>query len=168
MAPVECPHEASLLDALQTSAWPDRCDERLLGHVAACPSCTELLAVVVPILQVHQATVRDAVVPPSGLAWWRLQARARQEAAERAVRPIAALQGVALAVALGLLAGVAGVVWRFWVWLAAASVEHSPSLAKAAPGAVALLTPGALAALVGAVVVVLLAPVAVYLAARDH
>ena len=46
---VDCPREQDVIDALTTEQWPDRCDEDLRRHVAACEGCRDLIAVVAPL-----------------------------------------------------------------------------------------------------------------------
>jgi hypothetical protein len=57
------------------------------------------------LLEDRDALVRDAEVPRSGLVWWRLQLRLRNEQAAAARRAIVAAHVaiVGLAVAIGLL-----------------------------------------------------------------
>ncbi len=104
----ECPREDELLEALQTSRWA-QADESLRDHVAGCAACTDMLAVVAPLLDEHHALMQQATVPSSAIVWWRAQMRSRREAAEQAGRPISFVQGVVLACAAGLLATALGI-----------------------------------------------------------
>jgi hypothetical protein len=174
-----CPREAELLDALQTSAWPDCCPRDLRDHVAACTSCAELEAIVRPLLDEHHRTVSTASVPPSGAVWWRAQMRARQEAARKAARPISIAQAIGVACALGILAGgftllapslreiadtAGNAGWLTW----AASVMPSPPWTSFDSSFQSMtlesLAPATMAVLLALTAVLLLAPVAIYLA----
>ena len=104
----ECPRERELLDALQASRWPGS-DESLQAHVSTCPSCTDLLAVVAPLLDEQRALQQEAAVPSSAIVWWRAQRRFRREAMEKAAQPISFVQGITIACAAGLLATVLGI-----------------------------------------------------------
>jgi hypothetical protein len=111
----DCSREPDLIDALTTDQWPDRCDEDLKGHVAACESCRDLIAVLAPLNEAWAGSRADAHVPASGMVWWRAQMRARQEAARAASRPITVVQVIAM------LAGAAVIVAGLVVispWLA--------------------------------------------------
>jgi hypothetical protein len=174
----ECPREAELLEALQASAWPDCCPQVLRDHVAACASCAELAAIVLPLLDEHHAAVSSASVPPSGAVWWRAQMRARQEAARRAARPISIAQAIGVACAVGLLAGgltllapslgevasAAGdIEWLTW------TASFIPSSAPWSLDSMTLksLAPATMAVLLALTAVLLLAPVAIYLAGAE-
>jgi hypothetical protein len=99
----ECPREGELLDALQASRWPDACDMLLRDHVRGCAACTDLLAVVAPLLDEQRALAEQAPIPSSAIVWWRAQMRSRRESAAKAGEPISLVQGIALACAAGLL-----------------------------------------------------------------
>jgi hypothetical protein len=109
MSKAGCAREEELLDALQASRWPDACDAELREHALSCALCTDLLAVVAPLLDEHRALVQDASVPSSAIVWWRAQMRSRREAAARAAQPISFVFGIAVACAAGLLATALGI-----------------------------------------------------------
>ena len=98
-----------MLVSLQAARWPDACDASLREHVAGCASCTDLLAVVGPLLDEQHALMQEAPVPSSAIVWWRAQMRSRRESAEKAAQPISVVQGIALACAAGLLATALGI-----------------------------------------------------------
>jgi hypothetical protein len=101
----------------------------------------------------------SAVVPDSGRVWWLAQLRARREAAEAAGRPIAAVQVIAFACAVGLLGACFGATST---WFQAALGRMASSVA-ALPSATTLLAGhGVLVLAVAAVLFVV--PTAVYLA----
>ena len=113
MTLTDCPRERDLIDALTTGQWPDRCDEELKAHVAACQGCLDLAAILGPLAGAWADTRADAQVPASGMVWWRAQMRARQEAASAAARPIAVVQGIAglAGAALALVCLIAAFPW---------------------------------------------------------
>jgi hypothetical protein len=160
-----CAREAELLDALQTSAWPDCCPQDLRDHVAACTSCAELEAIVGPLLDEHHVAVSSAAVPPSGAVWWRAQMRARQDAARRAARPIWIAQAIGIACAVGILAGgltlLAPVLAAWSGWTAGLAGALPPVTWSEIPW----LAPATVAVML-ALTMVVLAPVAVYLAVK--
>jgi hypothetical protein len=160
----ECAREADVLEALQTSAWPECCGGELRTHVQACSSCTDLVDVVQPLLQEHRAAMLEARVPSSGIVWWRAQMRARREAARTATRPINVLEGVAGACALGLLAGLIGFVSPAAqdAW----TVVNS-GITPSVPWSELLYTPVGVTAMAGMAIAAIVAPLAIYLAVRE-
>ena len=60
----ECIREDELLEALQASRWPG-VDTSLREHVAGCASCTDMLAVVAPLLDERHALLQEATIPSS-------------------------------------------------------------------------------------------------------
>jgi hypothetical protein len=164
-----CPREPDVLDALAAERWPDRADEALRSHVAACSLCTDLIEVVRPILaeRDYAATEEDARIPSSAAMWWRAQLRARREAAREAARPITVAQiiGLTTAVALGTSVLAALTPWLH-AWLPSipdVSQFELPRLHVAAQ----LLAQGWLlpALIVG--VWLILTPLAIYFAVAD-
>jgi hypothetical protein len=104
----DCAREAELLDALQTSRWPDACGDALRSHVESCAGCTELVKLSLALLEDQRALMQTAPVPSSAIVWWRAQMRSRREAAEKVEQPITVIQGLAGACAAGLLVAAAG------------------------------------------------------------
>jgi hypothetical protein len=169
----ECPREAELLEALQTAAGPDYCRPGLRDHVAACPSCAELQAVVLPLLDEHHSAMTTALVPPSGAVWWRAQMRARQEAARTAARPISIAQAIGLACAIGVLAGgftllaPTAVQWFGWTAsLAEALLSRQPP--SVTWSELQWIAPATVAVLLALTMMFVLAPVALYLAVKGE
>jgi hypothetical protein len=162
-----CAREAELLDALQTSAWPDCCPRDLRDHVAACASCAELEAIVRPLLDEHHLAVSSASVPPSGAVWWRAQMRARQEAAQRAARPVSIAQAIGVACAVGVLAGgltlLAPMLGDWFGWTAGLA----GTLPSVTWSEIQWLAPATMAVMLALTMVFVLAPVAVYLAVKE-
>jgi hypothetical protein len=169
----ECPRETDLLDALQTSAWPDCSPRELRDHVAACTSCAELEAIVRPLLDERHVTMSSASVPPSGAVWWRAQLRGRQEAARKAARPITIAQAIGFACGLGVLAGGLTLlgpsfgVWFGWMTTLADSLR-SAQLPSITWTEIQSLAPATMAVLLALTMVLIVAPVAVYLAVREE
>ena len=107
----ECSREDELLDALQTSRWPEACDAALresrgrvrVMHGPRWPSprhCSTSIA-----RWSHKATV-----PSSAIVWWRAQMRSRREAADKAASAdLGRRSGIAVACAAGLLATALGI-----------------------------------------------------------
>lgn len=103
-----CAREPELLEALQCGRWPETTEAALRTHVEECADCADLLAVAAPLLDEHQALMREAAVPSSAIAWWRAQMRSRREAAQTAAQPITFVQGITFACVAGLLATALG------------------------------------------------------------
>jgi len=106
------------------------------------------------------------MVPAADVIWLHAKIRARHEAMRLAVRPIALVQALGFACAVGAGAALIGTsAWwlRSWVvWLsnAAAVIANAPSTVEVA----SIAARGVLLALC---VWLVIAPVAVYLAAAD-
>jgi hypothetical protein len=107
----ECSREQDVVDAVSSGRWPERCDEDLRAHVAACAICAEVATVALALQTDHEAAWRDARVPPSGRVWWRAEMRARQEAARKAAQPITLVFGVAAACAVGVVVALGALAW---------------------------------------------------------
>jgi hypothetical protein len=160
-----------VLEALQTSAWPDCCGVELKGHVETCESCAGLVQVVLPLLDEHRAAAVEARVPTSASMWWRMRLRARREATKTAMRPIAVLQGLALACGTGLLLTAIGLASPAFRRAASWVVGLGASGAQTQPAAswvgVALLSPAGIAVALAVTLVFVVVPVAVYLTGRE-
>jgi hypothetical protein len=105
--------------------------------------------------------------------WWRLQTRARQEAARQAMRPIAAIQGLALACAAGLLLAAISLtspaVRRFAVWFAGAGAQVVATGIPAGGWAgVELASPLGISLALSATLLCVITPVAIYFAVSDR
>lgn len=154
----ECRREQDVVDAVSSGRWPDRADETLRAHVASCGICAEVAVVARVLQEDHESLWRDARVPPPGRVWWRAELRAHQEAARRAAQPIALMQGLAGACAVGLLAAL---VQLAWPWL-------SDSAAALSGGnGVALLLPLRWPLAIALAAPLVLAPVALYFVFSD-
>ncbi len=142
----DCAREDDVLDMLAAARWPGRCDAELAAHIQACGVCRDLIAVAAPLLDEHEHATREARIPPSALVWWRAQARAREEAARAAARPIAFAQGVAAACAVWAAVSLmrafpapGGRDWRGWISRIADAVPDVQGAASAIPGGVLFL-----------------------------
>jgi hypothetical protein len=169
----DCPREAELLDALRAGTWPDAVPSDLRNHVQACASCSGLAELVPPLVDDWCASTQDACVPSSSVVWWRLQMRARREAAARAMQPIGAAQKLALAGAAGLLAvsaaALAPAAGRLAAWVGA--IGHGAAATGRAvppPTMAQVISPAGIAlAMTGALLFVVV-PVAIYFALSDR
>jgi hypothetical protein len=161
-----CDREEALLEVVRAGRWPELCGAELSAHIAACGSCAELVAVASALASEHQFAMHEAPVPGSGMVWWRMQKRAREEAVRAANRAVTTIQAVSIAagviiamVIIGTFANVGSLLQSAKTFLTVDAV-HLPAASAAfhwsLPLALALLTCFALA------------PVALYLAfARD-
>lgn len=167
MAAPECQREADLLEALQTSAWPDCCTEDLRRHVDGCPVCRDILVVAWPLLGEQQAAAAEARVPAAATVWWRMQLRARREAERRAMQPISVWQGLALATGVGLVLAAVSFVSPSVQEIAGALSSPVPGGGAAAPATLGtfLLSPFGVLTMTAALVLVVV-PLAVFLAVR--
>lgn len=165
MSPIECPREQDVLDAIAACRWPDR-DVDLRAHVEACEVCRDLADVASALTYEHQASVEEMTALPSAdVVWWRAQIRARTDAAHAASRPIAVVQALAIACAVGVVVGLAGnAAWGLPLWARWFTGATAAVAAAAGTDAVGLALRGGVLA-IG--VWLVLAPVAVYLATDD-
>ncbi|HSC27341.1 MAG TPA: hypothetical protein VLD67_08710, partial [Vicinamibacterales bacterium] len=60
---VECGREQDVRDALASGRWPDRCDEDLRAHVAACDVCQDTVVVVAALMGAWDETWTEIRVP---------------------------------------------------------------------------------------------------------
>ena len=169
MRATECVREVELLDALQTSSWPECCSSELRTHVEACSSCSTLAAIVLPLLDEHRTAVAEAHPPSSGMVWWRAQMRARREAARAANQPMFVVQGIAVAGLLGLVAGLMGMAWPAFgaalAWIA--GIGDAIGLPALSLARLEALGPSVIVPIVAVVLSLVLVPIAVYLTAAD-
>lgn len=143
MARRGCAREAELLDAIGAGRWPERCEAELSSHVARCAECSETAVVAVALFDERRVAARDASVPSSGLVWWRMQMRARREAAVRAEKTLSFAHAVLVAGACGIAAAILGGAWLAgalalpplpfsWTWIAGLAGAASLVLAPVA------------------------------------
>ena len=106
MSRVECPLEQETLAMVQSGRWPHGCDEASRAHINDCTICGDVVRVAVLVSNDYQATLRTARVPNSGLIWWRMQRRSRQEAVRTASRVITIVQAIAVAAGVSVAIGI--------------------------------------------------------------
>jgi predicted anti-sigma-YlaC factor YlaD len=125
MSNMDCARAHEALEALGAGRWPDSCDDELRGHVTACADCRDLVAVAGAILEDRDAALQEATVPGSGQVWWRMQVRARREAARSAARAVTAVQTIAIACSLAIALAFLGAstISGLRTWLAAHLVD---------------------------------------------
>jgi hypothetical protein len=164
---IECTREQDVIDAVQTGRWPGLRDSELRAHVASCPVCRDVAAVVAALLEEHEAGWREARVPPAGRVWWRAEMRLRQEAAKKAATPIAVAHALAAACAAGLILTVVQLAWSRLVqsWGFADGLETALATGWLEPTAMARWGLP-VAAVLGASLV--LTSLAVYLALKER
>jgi hypothetical protein len=176
MTAPECPREQDVINAIVSGRWPDRCDESLSVHAAACAVCKELVEVT-SVLRVDRDGLHEEMsLPSAGQVWWRAAIRARLEASQRVARPMSWILGVSAACAAGLAIAVVQLLWSPMqgvlgspnpdAWAAWLSLEFTKLLLT-----VSNLGPLAMTGvfvLLGAAACLLLAPLALYFALSDE
>jgi len=103
---MNCPHENETLSMTQAGRWPDGCDDAMRAHVDACSTCADIVGVGSLIAADYHASLRSTAVPLSGLVWWRMQRRTRQEAIRTASRVITVVQAIAVAAGVAVAIGI--------------------------------------------------------------
>jgi hypothetical protein len=106
MSRSDCPLEQETLAIVQAGRWPAGCDDASRAHVDACRTCGDIVRIASLIAVDYQAGLRTARVPNSGLIWWRMQRRARQEAVRTASRVITIVQAIAVAAGVAVAMGI--------------------------------------------------------------
>jgi len=149
-----CPREPEVLEILRSGAWPAACDEELRAHSSTCSSCRDLVEVATALLEDREASNHEAALPGSGVVWWKMQMRLRQEAVQSARRTLLLVQACALSIAGGLALLMLHLFVPGWTSLI---VSALPASARGvAPALLGLL----------ACIVLAGAPLAAYLASR--
>jgi hypothetical protein len=92
MSAGSCPYESAVLTAVRGSSWSDE----LRVHAAGCAVCAEVALVSEMLLVEAHFPDETRSLPDPGRIWVEAQLRARRLAAQRAARPIAITQRVAL------------------------------------------------------------------------
>ena len=116
MTPMDCVHEADVLDLVAAGRWPDPGREELTRHAESCETCADLAAVALAIRNDSDLARTAARVPSAGLVWWKAQLRARHDRAETAGRPMTFVHAAGALVAAALLFTLGGLLWP---WLRA-------------------------------------------------
>jgi predicted anti-sigma-YlaC factor YlaD len=113
-----CSYEHELTAALQKARWPEACTPELRTHVETCPHCKELLLVARAFQRARREALPQARLVSPSLIWWRAQLRQRNEAMERAAKPIAVVETLALVgTLLAVVALAVGMRADFTAWL---------------------------------------------------
>lgn len=102
----ECLQEQETLTIVQSGRWPDSCDDVSRAHIKECTICGDIVRVGALIANDYQASARVARVPNSGLVWWRMQRRAKEEAVRKASRVITIVQAIAVAAGVAVAIGI--------------------------------------------------------------
>jgi hypothetical protein len=102
----ECLQEQETLAIVQSGRWPDGCDETSRAHIKNCVICGDVVRIGVLMTNDYQASARKAHVPNSGLVWWRMQRRSKQEAVRNASRVITIVQAIAVAAGVAVAIGI--------------------------------------------------------------
>ena len=147
----ECLQERETLAIVHAGRWPDGCDDTSRAHINACAICGDIVRIGALIANDYQAGVRRSRVPNSGLIWWRMQRRAKEEAVRNASRVITIVQAIAVAAGVAVAIGILVATGRAFS-LSPADVSR------------AMLAQWGLPLLIALAAWLALAPVAVYLA----
>ena len=141
---VECFREPDVVEAVRAGEWPNRAEPALREHVESCAVCAEVLAVALAF-QVDAEDASDVHIPTPAHVWWRAGIRARQDAAQKASRPMTIVEGVAAASGVGLAAAAMTLGWSGFS-SGLQGVSSLPMIAIVAGGTIAavLLVPVAL------------------------
>lgn len=154
----DCTREQETLDLVRAGRWPDGCDDETRAHVASCAQCGESVQIASLLTNDYRAAARAAHVPTSGLVWWRVQRRAREEAARNAARVVTLVQAISVVIGVAAALGIAG----------AQNVSRAFSFAPKELFSITTLSQWSIPLLLALTVWLALAPVAVYLAvSRD-
>lgn len=113
---MNCPRESEIVDVLMAGRWPEACESELRAHADHCASCADLVLVATAIA----ADAPRADVPTSGVVWFRIQRREREEAARVASRTMTFVQAssivAAIAFALTIVGGISfSDTWKAWL-----------------------------------------------------
>jgi len=101
-----CEREPEVLEAVQSGRLTE-----LHTHLAACPTCADLVLVLESMQKDGDMVAADVRIPSAGLVWFKAQLRARREATAEALQPVSVAEKVAYtSVLAGLIAALA------WEW----------------------------------------------------
>ena len=128
---IDCTREPEILEAVAAGRLAT--DAGLQQHVTECAVCADLVQVACVLLEDRETASHAAAVPSADVVWVRAQMRARADAARLSARPVAVVQALGVACAVGAVAGVVGgAAWwlRAWIeWLSSTAglVMNAPS-----------------------------------------
>jgi hypothetical protein len=169
----ECSREQEVIAAVVSHRWPERAGTLLRAHVASCDICRDVAEVAGAFGDDQDAAWQMVRVPSAAHMWWRLQMRARQDAARAALRPIAVVQGLVTVGIAGLAVAAIGLGWAAGSWsawpLSTAASGFWPAASDLVGTVFSFADASAQATLVfGAIAAgLVLMPVAVYLALSE-
>lgn len=162
----DCPFESEVLEAAVVGPGLSAAARELTDHLRECPTCRDAALVAAALRSERDIAWEEASLPTSDVVWLRARLYARAEAARIASRPMAVVQALGVACAIGAIAAVAGTsLWwlRSWaVWLG-----DTAALLASAPTTFEVATVASRGILLAVGVWLVLAPVAVYLAATE-
>jgi len=163
MTRVECTRESEIFEAVAAGRAPN---DELRAHATGCAICRDLAEVASAIHRDFHAAMREAHVPSSGVAWWRIQRRAQEKATRVASRTVTFVQLATLAgtacLVLAILGGMSLMTqdWKLWI----DRVYFSILDFLAAPAIAQWATP----MFFGIAMCVMLAPFAIYYAVTEE
>lgn len=135
-----CVREAEVLSLVSIGQWPRQADDELTVHVAHCAACAETITVASAMLEFEQDEVTSPL-PDARAVWQQAQWQARQDAMQRAARPVVAMQGVA---AVGVITAIVVAL----AWLSASTTFGDRIIALTASARSSAAAIGAAAATV--------------------
>ena len=167
----ECRYESELVDAIRASRWPERADDELRAHVAACAICRDVADVAARVIADADVPLSEtgAALPEAGAVWLRAQWRARAEAERQATHPITAAQAIGLAggaAVVGAVVGATSGVLQSFVASVGAGLSDWWTHTTVPTALAATLAAHLTVAIVASLAVVAV-PVAAYFATRD-
>jgi hypothetical protein len=168
MKRMTCPREDEIVRSIAAGRWPDGCDDELRAHAGACSLCADLVEVAAAITEDANTSTRDIDLPPAGIVFWRIQRRAREEAARTAVRTVALVQAATVAAtALAILAVLGGISLFRQDWRASFMHVTSAIHTDAIQIFTSLVAQWNIPLLLAIATCLLLAPIAVYYAVTE-
>jgi hypothetical protein len=156
-----CPREPELLDLLALGRRPHG---ELASHVDACTPCAELLAVAGAIFEDASSAMRRAPIPSSGGVWWRIERRAREEAALTATRTVSLVQIATVVATVAIAIVLVGGLPTIANWIGSLDLSL-PSIASLTRADNAFWS---LPLLLGLATLLTIAPVAIYFAVTEE
>ena len=147
---IPCARETDVLDLIAIGQWPARADASLAAHVASCASCSDLAIVASAITDVRDTGDEYHRLPDSGIVWLRAQMRAREDATQRAARPLLMAQIAGLVAVTAILAvwsgGLMGSFSAFastgWTAVSDLFARQSSLFAQTTPSGTGTAAPG--------------------------
>ena len=166
---MDCPHETSVVSAVLSGAWPQRCDEALVAHAADCETCAEVAGVAVLLREDVEHSRIEAHVPAAGQVWWRAAVRARLESSHAATRPMTWMHGITAAFVLGVVLAAVTALWPRVPALLAIVRSIATNYAPSEDATAAIAGSLRISVLLGgfAAIFMVVAPLAIYFALSD-